>query len=135
MKKKGSPTAPFVSKLSTRFRIIHPFHPLYGKEYELVDYRNSWRKVCVEFLNEQGSTTTVPLEWTDAAGIDPFIELADGRVHFRIKDLVQLVDLVAELLAKQEDEARRGVKEKTPSRKAKDAVRDTRGNGSPAVTD
>jgi len=41
-KKKGCLNAPFVNNLKQRIRIIHPFHPLFNQEFDLVAYRKSW---------------------------------------------------------------------------------------------
>jgi len=39
-------------------------------------------------------------------GIDPFVELSCGRAHFRVMELLRLVDLLADLnRAKQSDGA------------------------------
>jgi len=96
-KKRGDQTTPFVSKLKTHFRIVHPFHPLSGREFETVDFQNVWRRRCVSFLDDKEVMKAVPLEWTDAAGFDPFIELSCGRSYFRVAELLRLVELVADL--------------------------------------
>ena len=93
-------------KLKARFKIIHPFHPLSGREFETVDYHNVWLKRCVSFLDDHGAMGLVPLECTDVDGIDPFVELSCGRAHFRVMELLRLVDLLADLnRAKQSDGA------------------------------
>ena len=93
-------------KLKARFKIIHPFHPLSGREFETVDYHNVWLKRCVSFLDDQGAMKLVPLEWTDVDGVDPFVELSSGRSYFRVMELLRLVDLIADLnRAKQPDGA------------------------------
>jgi len=94
-KKKGQRTAPFVSTLRRRLRVTHPFHPLFDKEFELVGFRNSWKKACVEFIDEHGVGICVPLEWTDASEMDPFLRFSQGRSHFRVEELLRLADLVA----------------------------------------
>jgi len=96
-KKKGDQTTPFVYKLKARFKIVHPFHPLSGKEFETVDYHNVWLRRCVSFLDDQGAMRLVPLEWTDVDGVDPFVELSCGRSYFRVMELLRLVDLLDDL--------------------------------------
>ena len=89
-----------MSSLKRRLKVTHPFHPLFGKEFELVGFFNSWKKECVEFVDEAGSQFSLPLEWTDAAGIDPFVQFSRGRSHFRIEELLRLTDLVAAIAAR-----------------------------------
>ena len=81
-------------------RITHPFHPLFNKEFELVGFRNSWKKACVDFVDEHGVQIYVPLEWTDAADIDPFLRCSRGRSHFRVEELLRLTDLVSAIAAR-----------------------------------
>jgi hypothetical protein len=86
-----------VYKLNARFTIVHPFHPLSGREFETVDYQNVWLRRCVSFLDDQGTLSLVPLEWTDVDDIDPFVKLSCGRSCFRVTELLRLVDLIADL--------------------------------------
>ncbi|MGM0366302.1 MAG: DUF5372 family protein [Actinomycetota bacterium] len=100
-KKRRLQNAPFVSTLKKRFRVIHPFHPQYGMEFDLVNYRNSWKNKYIEYQDKSGNICSIPLYWTDAAGIDPFIKISNGRSAFRIKDLLRLCDLADDLLKKE----------------------------------
>ena len=94
-------------KLKARFKIVHPFHPLSGREFETVDYHNVWLRRCVSFLDDQGAMRLVPLEWTDVDGVDPFVELSCGRSYFRVMELLRLVDLLDDLnKAKQPGDTR-----------------------------
>jgi hypothetical protein len=95
MKEKGARTAPFVSTMRRRLKVTHPFHPLFDQEFEFVGFCNSWKKECVQFSDANGSLFSLPLEWTDAAGVDPFLRVSQGRSHFRVEELLRLVDLVA----------------------------------------
>ena len=54
----------------------------------------------MSFFDEDGVQRSLPRGWTDAADIDPFVVLAAGRSAFRVEDLVALVDVVAELRAR-----------------------------------
>lgn len=83
-----------MSNLRKNLRVTHPFHPLFNKEFEIIGFFNSWKKECIEFLDDQGNRSSLPLEWTDAADIDPFLHFSIGRSHFRIDELLRLVDLV-----------------------------------------
>jgi hypothetical protein len=33
---------PDASAERRRFRVTHPFHPLFGRQYDLIDYRHFW---------------------------------------------------------------------------------------------
>jgi len=94
MKRQVQRTTPFVTQLPQKVRITHPFHPLYNKEYGLLGYRRSWRNEYVDLHDEEEQLIAVPLKWTSAAPLDPFVVVAAGRSHFRTEDLVQLVSLI-----------------------------------------
>jgi hypothetical protein len=95
------PNAPFVSTLKKTFKVIHPFHPDYGKIFDLVNYRNSWKSQYVEYIGSDGILCSIPLSWTDAAGIDAFIEISKGRSFFHIKSLLRLCELAGDLSEKK----------------------------------
>ena len=88
-----------MTQLKQRFKVTHPFHPRCGKEYALLNYRRSWGTEYIEFVDEQGDAASIPLVWTDAAGIDPSVEIAQGRSAFRVTDLLRLCELVKDLSA------------------------------------
>jgi hypothetical protein len=75
--------------------VTHPFHPLYGCEFEMIEYRHAWGEERVYFLDSSGHMQRLPASWTDVAGEDPFVVVAAGRSHFRVTELLQLVDLLA----------------------------------------
>jgi hypothetical protein len=78
--------------------VTHPFHPLLGREFDLVGYAHTWGEHRV-FFRERGEARvrSLPAGWTDVEGPDPFLVLADGQTCFRVDDLVALVRLVDEL--------------------------------------
>ena len=86
-----------MAKLSNLFKVIHPFHPLYQKEFELVNYSKSFGRPFIEYYNESGEVDCIPLLWTDAKGVDPFLEISGGRSYFRLEDLLRLIDLITDL--------------------------------------
>ena len=59
--------------------------------------RQAWGEDRVSFFDEEGVQRSLPRAWTDAADVDPFVVLAAGRSALRVGDLVELVDLIAEL--------------------------------------
>ena len=93
-KKKRHGTTPVVYQLKQRVRITHPFHPKTGQEFDLVSYRRSWGKECVDCQDEKGRQLSFPIAWTDLAEPDPFVVIGRGRPYFRVEDLIRLADLI-----------------------------------------
>ncbi|CAN7797257.1 DUF5372 family protein [Paraburkholderia hospita] len=77
------------------FRVTHPFHPLFGREFTLADRRNTWGEDRVYFLDDAGDLKRMPAAWTSAAVPNAFETVSAGRSHFRIEDLLQLTMLIA----------------------------------------
>ena len=80
-------------------RITHPFHPLFGREFAVLDERRSRHGERVWYCADDGSARTVPRGWTSLAATDLFATIAAGRAWFRWDDLLRLVRLIAELRA------------------------------------
>jgi hypothetical protein len=78
-------------------RITHPFHPLHGREFLLLDERRNRHGDRVWFQADDGVLRTVPRSWTSLAVADPFEVIAAGRAWFRPEDLAHLVALVSAL--------------------------------------
>src|SRR5579859_6019233 len=69
---------------SQRFRVTHPFHPLSGREYEMVGFAHTWAEHRVFFRDpERTQVRSLPATWTDVVAPDPFVVLAAGRSYFR----------------------------------------------------
>ena len=95
-REKGTPrTAPAASELRRRFRITHPFHPLYPGEYDILEFRRDWGHDLVAFYDTQGKVVTIPIRWTDLESeYDPFVVIAGVRSYFRVEDLLRLAELL-----------------------------------------
>jgi hypothetical protein len=93
-------------------QVTHPFHPLYGREFELVVYRQNWGEDRVHLREENGVLFSLPAGWTDAAAADPFVVIADGRCPFTTGGLLAVADLVDRFRARQD--GTRDVKAITP---------------------
>ena len=87
--------APIGNDPHKRFRIIHPFHPLANREFELIIYRHNWGEDRVYFHNLDGKLTAIPASWTDLIAEDPFVGIAAGRSLFRLDDLLKLSEFIA----------------------------------------
>ena len=96
-KPKGR-TAAFWSRLSnaalsdnqSTFIITHPFSPLKGKEFKLIERKICWDTDRLFSFDENGNTCHILTAWTDYLPPDPFISIANGQVDFRYDDLVAL---------------------------------------------
>ena len=82
---------------SGRVRVVHRFHPWFGRDLEFVKRRRNWRADRVYVLDDAGKLVSLPAEWTDLAPADPFVVVAAGRAPFRTADLLKLADEVARL--------------------------------------
>jgi len=78
------------------FRVTHPFHPLFGREFELIEYRQNWGEDRAYFRDAEGGLQSILASCTDAGGTDAFVEISAGRCFFRYEDLVRLADLLKE---------------------------------------
>jgi hypothetical protein len=77
-------------------RITHPFHPLRGKTFELIERRSTWGEDRVYFHDEKGVFRRMPTAWTSVSARSVFETISAGRSHFRAEDLLQLVALIAQ---------------------------------------
>jgi hypothetical protein len=79
------------------FTVTHPFHPLKGRQFELLSYRHAWSEHRVSFYDEGGQVRSLPAEWTSVVGTDPVVAIGAGRACFRVADLLALVSLLHRL--------------------------------------
>lgn len=91
----ASSNAPEGNHPRRSFRIIHPFHPLTNREFELVIYRHNWGEDRVYFHDPDGKLSAIPASWTDLIAEDPFVGIAAGRSLFRLDDLLKLSEFIA----------------------------------------
>ena len=93
-------TAPDVNHQVRNCKIVHPFHPLFEKQIQVVTIRQNWGEYRVFYYDQDGQLTSIPACWTDTYEPDLFNIIANGRCAFRINELLQLTRLI--------DEYRRG---------------------------
>ncbi|MEO8131242.1 MAG: DUF5372 family protein, partial [Bryobacteraceae bacterium] len=77
-----------------RFRVTHPFHPWFGREFALVTYRQNWGEDRVYFHDEAGQLIALPARWTSIFPSDPFVVLSAGRSPFCFAQLLELARLI-----------------------------------------
>jgi Family of unknown function (DUF5372) len=82
--------------------VTHPFHPLCGRDFEFVVYRQNWGEDRVHLRNEDGQLFSLPAGWTDAAAADPFVVVAAGRCPFTVDGLLAVADLVDRFRARRD---------------------------------
>ena len=95
VERKEHSTTPDGESEKQFLEVTHPFHPLYGRQFELLDHRQTWGEDRVYFQDETGRLRRLPASWTSVAAKDPFVVIAAGRAHFRPQDLLQLARMVA----------------------------------------
>jgi Family of unknown function (DUF5372) len=47
--------------------VTHPFHQLYGRDFEFVAHRQNWGEDRVHLHDENGQLFSLPAGWTDVA--------------------------------------------------------------------
>ena len=77
--------------------MIHPHHPLCGREFILETYRHAWSEHRVFYCDERGRMKALPARWTDFVPEEPFVAISAGRSRFRVDDLLKLVDLLDDI--------------------------------------
>ncbi|WP_228536209.1 DUF5372 family protein [Noviherbaspirillum malthae] len=89
-------TAPVKSDQIRRFRITHPYHPLFTQEFELVLHAQNWHEDRAWFHDATGRLRSLPAIWTSLVAEDPFNMVSAGRAEFRVEELLELVCLLRE---------------------------------------
>ncbi|MGH9255335.1 MAG: DUF5372 family protein [Vicinamibacterales bacterium] len=80
-------------------RITHPFHPLVGREIDVVERRCTGGEDRIFYRDPDGYLLSLPARWTSVEAEDPFVVVAAGRSRFRAVDLIDLAALVWKLRA------------------------------------
>ena len=89
--------APDADREQRRFRVTHPFHPLLGREFELLHCRQCWGEDRVFYLDEGGELRSLPARWTSEDAGDPLVVISAGRSLYRVADLLELAKLTREI--------------------------------------
>ena len=77
--------------------ITHPFHPLYGREFEIITYKQNWGEDRVSFYDQNDKLTSIPAQWTNVPPEDLFVKVSAGRSLFRAEDLISLRHVIEDL--------------------------------------
>ena len=73
---------------------MHPFHPLFGQEFEQLGSREGLPEDRVYFEHHDGRAASIPKHFTDLGAIDPVAVMGRGQCLFRIADLLELCSLL-----------------------------------------
>lgn len=84
----------------SKFRIIHPFHPLSGREFDIVDYLVFGKDGRIFFNNDESRLVSIPARWTSIAPIDPYVQCASGGCILRLPELLELADFLKDIREK-----------------------------------
>ena len=106
--------APERGDAAPRFRVTHPFHPLFGQLLEVAAQGREWGEERVYYRDPTGRMRFLPARWTSMAAPDPFVLIAEDRAYFRLVDLIRLKDRLQELQGMEIPASDAGVKENTP---------------------
>lgn len=79
--------------------MTHPFHPLRGQRFALVDRRRTWGEERVYYHDAAGQLHRICVQWTSLAEVDAFVQTSAGRSSLRVSDLLQLAALIGQLKA------------------------------------
>ena len=83
--------------MAQRFVVTHPFHPLHGREFDLIEITTMLGVGLVYYTADDGTLRTIRQAFTSAAAVDPFARVAAGRSAFRVSDLLALAALLDSL--------------------------------------
>lgn len=90
-------TAPNAVDEAQTFRIVHPFHPLSGKEYILITHKLNWGEDRVSFKDEKGEYHCIPSTWTNINPPDLYERNGNDKSFFRINDLIEVREIIRKL--------------------------------------
>ena len=83
--------------------MTHPFHPLYGRDFEFVAYRQNWGEDRVHLHDENRAAVLAAGSMDRHVAADPFAVVAAGRAPFSTAGLLALADLVDRFRAQRDD--------------------------------
>ena len=93
----SSSTAPNRTDKRRKVRITHPFHPLRGKQFELVEHKCIFAESYLFFYDPFGHLLQIPAVWTDFLKSDAFVEVAAARSALHADFLLELAELLEQV--------------------------------------
>jgi len=83
-------------------RVTHPFHLLYGRDFEFVAHRRNWGEDRVHLRDENGKLFSLPAGMDRCGGTGPLRGGCAGRCPFTAEGLLAAADLAGLLRARGE---------------------------------
>ena len=83
--------------------MTHPFHPLYGQQFEILSCRYNWGEYRVTFYDTPDHVRGLPAVWTSIVPPSPDVVIAAGRAAFRVADLLHLSQLIRRIEERKEE--------------------------------
>jgi hypothetical protein len=75
--------------------VTHPFHPLLGREIQVVSQKRIFGNDWLFFIDDEEQQSSVLVAWTSLSVPAPLWALSAGRAYLRADDLLRLADLIA----------------------------------------
>jgi uncharacterized protein DUF5372 len=98
----GRTNAPITPEIDRRIRITHPFHPLSGKQFDLLEHRRIYSESYLYFHDDCDEVRVIPAIWTDFGKMDAFVEMAARTSPLHARCLLELADLVQRMGRKKD---------------------------------
>lgn len=92
--KRRLSTADGCAKHRQRFRVVHPFHPLFGREFDQLGSREGLPEDRLYLEDRDGRAASIPRHFTDLGPLDPIVVMGRGQCLFRVVDLLELCALI-----------------------------------------
>ena len=73
-------TTPSPSLAEGLFTVTHPFHPLYGQQFEILTCRHNWGEYRITFYDTPDHIRGLPAAWTSMVPPDLVAEVGLGHV-------------------------------------------------------
>src|SRR5260370_7497494 len=81
------------------FTVTHPFHPLYGQQFEILTCRHNWGEYRVTFYETADHVRALPAAWTGIVAPDTNVAISAGRAPFRLPPPLHLSPLYTRITA------------------------------------
>ena len=79
------------------FRVTHPFHPLFGQEFNILFRRCIDGEDYLFFQNVENHNNNISAHWTSLKPPNPYVEISDGRSLFDPRDMLELVQFAKDI--------------------------------------
>ena len=81
--------------------IVHPFHPLRGKQFAVLKSRCVRGVECLVLKGSDSGTFAVPRDWTDQARPDVYRDADVAPRFLKLESLLSIIELSNSILKKR----------------------------------